>query len=71
MTTQPPATPAEKRAVWDAIAPPARLFFREIADATGIDLVRVWTVFAEGAAAGKMKVADDVPGFRWIERIEA
>lgn len=66
-----PATPDEKKAVWAAIAPPARRFFAEISDVTGLDKSRVFQVFAEGVAAKRMKVSDDVPGFRFIERIEA
>lgn len=67
----PPATAAEKRAVWAAIAPPAQLFFRQIAEATGLDLARVWAVWAEGSAAGRMRFADGGPGFRWIEQVTA
>lgn len=66
-----PASPDEKRAVWAAIAPPGRRFFREIADATGLDIARVFQVWAEGAAAKKMVLHDEGPGFRWIERAEA
>lgn len=64
------ATAAEKRAVWAAIQPPARLFFRGIADATGLTLNRVFQVWAEGSAAGRMRIGDDTPGFRFIEPVE-
>lgn len=64
-------TDAEKRAVWAAIAPPARLFFRGIADDTGLDFARVYQVWAEGSSARKMRVHDDGPGFRFIERVTA
>jgi len=66
-----PASSDEKRAVWAAIAPPAERFFNDIADASGLDLSRVYQVWAEGSAAGKMRVHDDGPGFRFIERVTA
>lgn len=63
-------TPAHKRAVWAAIAPPARLDLCGIAAATGLDGAIINEIWAEGSAAGRLRLVDQGPGFRWIERVE-
>lgn len=63
-------TPAHKRAVWDVIAPPARLGLSGIAAATGLDGAIINEIWAEGSAKGRLRLVDQGPGFRWIERVE-
>ena len=62
-------TRQDKIKVWRAIQPPARLFFTGIAEATGVPLSIVMEIWAEGSAAGRMRIGDDTPGFRFIEPV--
>lgn len=64
-------TPAHKRAVWDAVAEPARLDLGGIEQATGLSGSIVAEIWAEGSAKGRLRMRDEGPGFRWIERVEA
>lgn len=73
MTYQPSAiaarvTDAHKRAVWDALAPPARLMLDEIARLTGVPGSIVCEIWAQGRAAEKLRYVDDGCGCRGIER---
>ncbi len=61
-------TPAAKRAFWATIAPPARLLIGDIARAAGISFAVASEIWAEGLAAGRLRLVDDGPGYRWIER---
>ena len=63
-------TPAHTLAFWDAIAPPARLDLTGIAEATGLHSSIVIEIWAEGSAKGRLRLVDQGPGFRWIERVE-
>lgn len=63
-------TPEHKRAVWEALAPPARLDLAGIAAATGLHGSIVNEIWAEGSAKGRLRLVDQGPGFRWIERVE-
>lgn len=60
------ATPEHKR-LFVAAARSAPMMFGEIARATGLPMEAVLNVWAVGSQAGKLRIADDVPGFRRIE----
>lgn len=62
--------PQHKAAFWNAIAPPARLDLAGIARATGLHSSIVAEIWAEGSAKGRLRLVDQGPGFRWIERME-
>ena len=64
-------TAAHKRAIWAAIAPPARLDIGGIARATGIDFAIVAEVVAMAQGAGRCVIRDEKRPGVWIERVEA
>ncbi|TWI32763.1 hypothetical protein [Paracoccus sulfuroxidans] len=59
-------TPDQKRAFIEAARADQRMF-REIADAARLPFAVVLEIWAIGSAAGKLRIADDAPGSRWIE----
>ena len=66
----PRVTDAHKLAVWNVLAPPARLDAGQISAATGIDASIVWEVIAMGIGAKRLRIADHGVGDRGIERVE-
>ena len=45
------------------------LMFAEIARLSGLSMRETLDVFAEGVKAGKLCIADDMPGFRHVAEI--
>ena len=45
------------------------LMFAEIARLSGLSMRETLDVFAEGVKAGKLCIADDMPGFRHIKEV--
>ncbi|MEF9604522.1 hypothetical protein O4J55_20140 [Paracoccus sp. PXZ] len=43
--------------------------FAEIAKLSGLTMHEVLEVWAEGVAAKRLRIADDVPGFRFVEEV--
>ena len=43
--------------------------FAELARASGLTMRETLDVWAEGVAAGKLRIADDMPGFRHIAEV--
>ncbi|AXC50041.1 hypothetical protein DRW48_10370 [Paracoccus suum] len=68
--TLPAPTPEQKRAVWNAIAPPAQLNVDGIIAATGLSDRIVWEVIALGRAAGQIEIHDADRQAVWISRSE-
>ena len=64
----PRVTDAHKLAVWNAIAPPARLTVDEIAEATGLHPHKVMDVLAAGRLAGRIEIHDEDRQHAWIGR---
>lgn len=64
------APAAHKVAVWQATAPPAHLSLAGVMAATGLDLVQVSEVLADGCAAGLIVIHDEDRKDMWIERVE-
>ncbi|MDF3904672.1 hypothetical protein [Paracoccus sp. AS002] len=64
------ATVDQKRRFMSAIRSGQHMF-AEIAKASGLTMREVLEVWAEGHAAGKLVIADDLPGFRHIAEVRA
>ena len=45
------------------------LMFAELARASGLTMTEVLEVWAEGHNAGKLVIADDLPGFRHVAEV--
>ena len=46
-----------------------RLDIGDAARRAGLSFADATEIWAKGVAAGRLKIADDTPGFRWIEEI--
>lgn len=64
------ATVDQKRRFMAAVRSGQHMF-AEIAKASGLTMRETLEVWAEGHAAGKLVVADDLPGFRHIAEVRA
>ena len=65
----PRVTNDHKRAVWEALKPPARLMLDEIAERAGVSAGIAAEVWAMAAAKGALRYVDEGAGFRGIERV--
>lgn len=58
----------QKRRFMAAVRSGQRMF-AEIATASGLTMRETLDVYAEGVAAGKLRIADDTPGFRHVAEV--
>lgn len=61
-------TDNDKRAFMRAIRR-GPMMFAEIAEFTGLPFVTVLDIWAAGFKAGKLVIADDIPGFRHVAEV--
>ena len=66
----PRVTDAHKLAVWNVLAPPARLCIADIREATGLPDGIVCEIVAMGIGAKRLRIVDHGVGDRGIERVE-
>lgn len=62
------ATVDQKRRFMAAVRSGQHMF-AEIATASGLTMREALDVYAEGVAAGKLRIKDDLPGFRHVAEI--
>lgn len=64
------ATVDQKRRFMAAVRSGQNMF-AEIAAASGLTMRETLDVWAEGVAAGKLRIKDDLPGFRHVAEVTA
>lgn len=62
------ATVDQKRRFMAAVRSGQHMF-AEIATASGLTMRETLDVYAEGVAAGKLRIDDDTPGFRHVAEV--
>lgn len=62
------ATVDQKRRFMAAVRSGQHMF-AEIATASGLTMREALDVYAEGVAAGKLRIGDDLPGFRFVQEV--
>ena len=62
------ATVDQKRRFMAAVRSGQHMF-AEIATASGLTMRETLDVYAEGVAAGKLRIKDDLPGFRHVAEV--
>lgn len=63
------AVPVEHKRRFIRAVRSGQFMFAEIAREAGLSMRETLDVFAEGVAAGKLTIADDLPGFRHIAEV--
>lgn len=62
------ASPDQKRRFMTVVRSGQHMF-AEIAALSGLTMRETLDVWAEGVAAGKLRIGDDVPGFRHVAEV--
>ncbi|QRZ14714.1 hypothetical protein JWJ88_17265 [Paracoccus methylovorus] len=62
------ATTDQKRRFMAAVRS-GRMMFGEIVKVSGLTFQHVFDIYAEGVTAGRLRMGDDAPGFRFIEEV--